>query len=247
MSKLTTRDHVWAAALDVRDELATRGTWGRRFDATDVAEALDDPPSNKTIRETLASMAELGHLDRGRRQGQYEAPEELVELLEIETTLENVQEERDDLRERIQDLEDELAESRPETPLVAVEGGGKGKPSREATADATTALGGPGAALATRSPTAAIVDLDLPGSGDLLEERRDLVVDVVRHLRDHGSASRAELLENVVEDELAAVGYGEGISAWKNLVQPALHDLADEIEAIRSPGEGGRRWRWIES
>lgn len=68
-------------------------------------------------------------------------------------------------------------------------------------------------------------DLDLPGQGKILVRRREAVQAVVDAIHERPGSTKAELLEVIDVD---AIGYGRGgpDSAWKNLIQPALHDLA---------------------
>jgi hypothetical protein len=74
MAKLTTRDRVWSTALRIASgDVEVDSFYG--FGQMDVAAAMDEPPSEKTIRETLQSMAELGHL-QVLRQGRYRAPDD---------------------------------------------------------------------------------------------------------------------------------------------------------------------------
>lgn len=362
MAKLTTRDHVWAAALEAAEENATGSAWSRRFGAEDVANRMADPPSSKTIRETLQSMAELGAIQKGRSQGQYEVSEAFRELLEgdaaklqeqldellegvaalldegdvgivVETyrgseerepdvealrellvgshyqvgrdvslelpgaepdqEVEELREERDRLQGRIANLEDDfvpleqerdelqeradelqgkvsslekrhvrerqpaesvpLAELKPRS-QVEVEQEAEFEEEQEidmepepefdtveqlvgdAPAVDVSTLGVPPAVSNT------IADLDLPGEGDVLIDRINLVSNVVAWIRRHGEAGRSELRENVVDPDPA--GYADGYSAWKNLVQPALQDLDEVLDELESPGEGGQAWRW---
>lgn len=74
MAKLTTRDRVWAAALSIAYGDETPTTMGFGFAADDVAAVMSDPPSKKTIRDTLQSMEELGFLreEQHYSQGRYQ-------------------------------------------------------------------------------------------------------------------------------------------------------------------------------
>jgi len=76
MTRHTTRDRIWNAALDVAEEKSRESSsWSRSFSASDVAERFDDEdaPAVRTIRDTLATMADLGWLDgeTRHRQGEY--------------------------------------------------------------------------------------------------------------------------------------------------------------------------------
>lgn len=66
MTKHTSRDRVWKAALEIREEDDER-EWRsgkRRFTPSDVRERIDDPPSDKTIRDVLMTMTDMGFLKR---------------------------------------------------------------------------------------------------------------------------------------------------------------------------------------
>lgn len=82
---------------------------------------------------------------------------------------------------------------------------------------------------------AGVDGLSLPGSGEVLERRREAVRAIVERIHELGRASKAELLE-VVDAE--ALGYQGAESCWKNLIQPALH----EVETVEASGSSGA---WI--
>jgi len=87
-------------------------------------------------------------------------------------------------------------------------------------------------------------ELELPGSGDLLQERREAVRACVIHLRETGDETKSGFLEQIYPDHRA--GYGS-TGGWWNAIRPALLELSEEIEAIRPPGgEGAHRWRWLD-
>lgn len=76
MTRHTTRDRIWNAALAVAERKSHESSsWSRSFSATDVAEGFDDEdaPAIRTIRDTLATMAEMGRIDgeTRHRQGEY--------------------------------------------------------------------------------------------------------------------------------------------------------------------------------
>lgn len=85
-------------------------------------------------------------------------------------------------------------------------------------------------------------DLDPSGGPKVKSDRRLLVRDVLEYIRDHGGAGRRELLDEIVNDNPA--GFQDGHSAWKNLVQPSLGQLAEQSSDLVSPGEGGHTWTW---
>lgn len=78
MTQHTSRDHIWNHALAVAEEKRGESSWSRYFGWADVAERFDedDAPSERTIRDTLATMADLGHLEENRRKGKYEPLED---------------------------------------------------------------------------------------------------------------------------------------------------------------------------
>lgn len=82
-------------------------------------------------------------------------------------------------------------------------------------------------------------DLDLPGSGDVLDARREAVARLYGHLRKHGSATKGDFLELVDVDQ---VGYGSRESFWSNCINAT--GALSSLPGVRSPGEGGHRWRF---
>jgi hypothetical protein len=67
MTKHTKRDRVWDAAL----RLAERG----KFTIGDVLDAADLPASSeRTARDTLTTMVELGHLEQGSWSPDHASP-----------------------------------------------------------------------------------------------------------------------------------------------------------------------------
>lgn len=82
----------------------------------------------------------------------------------------------------------------------------------------------------------AVEDLDIPGQGEVAEQRREAVRAVREHLERAGRVKKAELVE--VGDEIAGETYADGHSLWKNLLQPAL----SKIEGVESEGASGY-WR----
>lgn len=131
-------------------------------------------------------------------------------------------------------------------------------PDRERTSPGGSAGGAAGGAAGGTDPAPGVIgpeadppgaeisalleEIELPGSGELLEERRAAVAATVAFLQEHGEATKSDYLEHVFPENRA--GYGsEG--GWWNAVRPALQELAEEIEPLTPPGgEGAHRWRW---
>lgn len=68
---ITKRDRIWRAALDIAREIDTdpdtdyTDKYGfPGFTVSDVAADLDEPITDRTIRDCLSSMAELGVLSK---------------------------------------------------------------------------------------------------------------------------------------------------------------------------------------
>ena len=74
MARNTARDEIWSTAMKIRNGLAL----GSMFDASDVQDQIDGDVSLRTIRDTLNSMYDKGHLSasggRGRRKKSYGHP-----------------------------------------------------------------------------------------------------------------------------------------------------------------------------
>jgi len=83
----------------------------------------------------------------------------------------------------------------------------------------------------------AVDSLDLPGSGERLDERRGAVREVVCVL-DDGGANTAELKE--IGDSLPT-GYESARSAWKNLYLPALQELQERGHVVLVDSHDGTR------
>lgn len=83
--------------------------------------------------------------------------------------------------------------------------------------------------------------LDLPGSGETLERRRDAVRMLYEHLKEHGSASRSDFLELVDPDD---VGYSSAQSFWNNCVKD--RGALKQLPGVDPPVEGGHTWRYYE-
>ena len=89
----------------------------------------------------------------------------------------------------------------------------------------------------TRRPavTDAAHDVDLPGSGDTLEQRRDALLAAYDYLSDHPEAKKADFLRDVYPEHSAAFESAEG---WWNAIQPALR----ELPGVDPPKERGHIW-----
>lgn len=82
-------------------------------------------------------------------------------------------------------------------------------------------------------------ELDLPGTGDTYERRRDTVVRLYNYLRQHGTAEKDDLLELVDVDE---VGYSSKESFWANAIKG--RDSLKALPGVQPPTQGGRTWRY---
>lgn len=91
MAKNTSRDKVWAAAIDLRDDLADPNedafdSFVSAFRVPEVKDSLErhgeDVPSDRTISDTLESMADAGVVEQRTAGGhgkwaRYEPPESM--------------------------------------------------------------------------------------------------------------------------------------------------------------------------
>lgn len=82
--------------------------------------------------------------------------------------------------------------------------------------------------------------LDLPGSGEMLEQRREAIQLLYNHLRERGSARRRDFLELVEPEE---VGYASAESFWTNCVKG--RDALKTLPGVAAPGEGEHTWRYV--
>jgi hypothetical protein len=85
-----------------------------------------------------------------------------------------------------------------------------------------------------------VADLDLPGSGERLEQRREAVRTLYEFLQEEGTASRSDFLKLVDPDE---VGYSTAESFWTNLVK--ARDALKQLPGVDAPGEGEHTWRYV--
>lgn len=86
-----------------------------------------------------------------------------------------------------------------------------------------------------------IVDeLDIPGSGDRLEARRQAIVDCHTHLRMEQTADKSDFLQVI---ERFDHGYANGESFWANVVKGK--DTLQSLPNVNPPAPGGATtWRW---
>lgn len=207
--------------------------------------AQDLPIGERGLRDRLKNLAEQNEIvtkkvGRSRiwysvdvlkyREGKQRFQEKLEEA-------QDAAKRRKLIREGKQRIQEELEEPQEETTEF--------QPASELTDQATDA----GAHTSESEPSQEyadiydrVVDLDLPGAGRVLSDRRKLIRAVLEYIEEHGAAGRQELIAELVDDNPA--GYQDGYSAWKNLVQPSLGTLSAESSQLVSPGEGGHTWRW---
>lgn len=81
---------------------------------------------------------------------------------------------------------------------------------------------------------------EIPGSGSTATNRRETIERMREYLREHGSATKGELLELV---DVERVGYASADSFWSNCVQG--RDTLSSHPDVESPGPGGSRWRYV--
>jgi len=87
----------------------------------------------------------------------------------------------------------------------------------------------------------AVAELDVPGSGETAEARRETVQRLYDYLRKNETARKADFLELVDAD---AVGYTDADSFWANSIKG--RDTLRALPGVRPPEEGGRSWQYNE-
>jgi hypothetical protein len=87
---------------------------------------------------------------------------------------------------------------------------------------------------------AAVADLDVPGSGELADARREAIASMAELLRERGTAEKSDMLAVVDPD---AVGYASEASVWSNLIKGK--DTLTVIDGVQKPPEGRSTWRWV--
>lgn len=81
--------------------------------------------------------------------------------------------------------------------------------------------------------------LDIPGSGDTADRRRAALAQMYAYLQDHGTATKADLLELIDAED---VGYASAESFWANCVKG--RDSLRALPGVEPPGQGERTWRF---
>ncbi|RLM53287.1 helix-turn-helix domain-containing protein [Halobellus sp. Atlit-31R] len=84
----------------------------------------------------------------------------------------------------------------------------------------------------------AIETADLPGSGPVLDARREALSAAYDYLTDHPEAKKADFLRDVYHDYPAGFESAEG---WWNAIQPALKQLP----GVDPPEERGHIWHFL--
>jgi hypothetical protein len=82
-------------------------------------------------------------------------------------------------------------------------------------------------------------DIDLPGSGEVFERRRQAIGKLYTFLRREGTATRSDFLQLVDPDD---VSYNNEGSFWSNAVKG--RDSLSSLPGVESPGEGEHKWRY---
>ena len=86
--------------------------------------------------------------------------------------------------------------------------------------------------------TDAAHDVDLPGSGEILEQRREALLAAYDYLSSNPEAKKADFLRDVFPDHRAEFESAEG---WWNAIQPALR----EMPGVDPPKERGHIWHYL--
>lgn len=83
-----------------------------------------------------------------------------------------------------------------------------------------------------------IEEMDLPGTGQTLENRRDALRAAYRYLQENPQAKKSDFLQEVFPDNPAEYETAEG---WWNTIQPALAQLP----GVDPPEERGHIWHYL--
>ena len=81
--------------------------------------------------------------------------------------------------------------------------------------------------------------IDVPGSGELEERRKETVIEMARLLRDRGAAEKSDFLEVVDAD---AVGYSSAESFWSNCIKG--RNSLKAVSGVQKPPQGRNEWTW---
>jgi hypothetical protein len=233
MAKHTTRDRIWHAALELaREREDETSPYRRRFEIGEVERRLDDNLSRRTVRDTLATMADLGDLERGRKRGTYEPPGdplgERADHAGDPTSLSGASSSppREDV-DATEDMfrEDDVVDDKDDDPVATAD-------LQEPSVGLEQGVDGiPGAV------EARILAFDPPGDRD--EERRDAIRAAYRYLQTEGSARTQDFLKDVFPEH--SVGYETATRKggwWRRLVKPGLEEFPDVVKPA-----GGQPWR----
>ncbi|QZX99984.1 helix-turn-helix domain-containing protein [Halobaculum rubrum] len=83
-----------------------------------------------------------------------------------------------------------------------------------------------------------VEEVDLPGTGETLQARRDALVAAYEYLRVYPEAKKSDFLKEVFPDHPAGFETAEG---WWNAIQPALA----ELPGVDPPKERGHIWHFL--
>lgn len=85
-------------------------------------------------------------------------------------------------------------------------------------------------------------DLDLPGSREVLEERREAVRACLEYLRDQQSAQKSDFIDEIRPDHPA--GYQSANGWWNTIGKKGLAEISERSELIERPPEGDHATPW---
>ena len=243
MSDLRVKDRVYLAALDLATE-SVQGVDGFAIDDVLVRADLDSS-SRRTVRRVLAALQESDYLRKEKPRGHTWYPGERLIALADENTNASVGGQAGagpgggahgyntrarpgaspDASAGVDPGADADTDPRVSTGTGADTGADPGASDRDQESDG-------------RDELPSRDGFDVPGSGDLERDRRELVVDVLRLIRDDGPISPSDIQEQIYQDR--PVGYQSARSWWKNCIYPAL----SSIDGVETGGEGTHSWFW---
>jgi hypothetical protein len=220
MAQNTTRDKVWAAALDTAREKADGSRWSRRFGVDDVLAHLEGSPSRRTVRDVLKSMSASGWLRESVRQGQYEPSgwfNDAAEALE----------ERDD-----QGVSDDVLETGNVVPDdVETRNVSSARRDDETEDNFRDRERGHEHGREDDQESSAddpLAQLDVPGDDErIVELRRDAARAAVEHVKEDGPVQRQDLLDEVGDEHPAGYTPKPRGSWWRKVVRPGLEEHPD--------------------